>query len=53
MSYFNCKQGGRCEDCNGYIGPLDSYACLCRCHDTKPEPDRALVGDTGQGVERG
>jgi len=32
MSYYNCKQGDRCEDCNGYIGPLDSYACLCSCH---------------------
>lgn len=32
MSYYNCRQGDRCEDCNGYIGPLDTHACLCKCH---------------------
>jgi hypothetical protein len=20
-------------DCNGYIGPLDTFACLCPCHE--------------------
>jgi hypothetical protein len=33
VSYLNCRQEGRHEECNGYIGPLDTYVCPCSCHD--------------------
>lgn len=37
MSYYDCRNwapgtpNGH-TDCNGYQGPLDTYACLCPCH---------------------
>jgi hypothetical protein len=42
VSYLNCRHGDPCEDCNGYVGPLDTYACLCRCHD-EPTATRAAA----------
>jgi hypothetical protein len=32
VSYFHCRRGDPCEDCNGYVGPLDDYSCHCTCH---------------------
>lgn len=41
MSYHHCRNG-HCGDCNGYIGPLDTYVCLCS-HHRKGDPRAGYV----------
>jgi hypothetical protein len=53
MGYFSCRNSPH-ADCNGYIGPLDTFACPCTCHVYGEDGRRIITPPPGpSGVSAG